>query len=499
MLLFRPSLAMPIQTDKDLSENARALWLKARSAIELRNYGYAISLLQAVLKEAPGFLDARKQLRAVEIAATKGKKSFLSGLSTSSLKGGSVMKKDPLAAMDLAEKTLESDPTNAQANHLLKDAAKAAGYPEVAAFALETIIQATPTDTKTMHELGEHFLAMGSADKAVEVYSKIAEINPADLVAVKRSKDAAATASMKSGGWDAVAESGGKKDYRDLIKNKDEAISLEQKNRVFKDADMIDAQLAELYPQWEENKQNVDLSRRIAKLYEDRHELQPDADVLGYAIWYYDHTNTLVSGSDPAVARKLSDLGLRRLELQIKQTEDYIAQTESWLASGGGEHEDAETYKQNVEDSKRALTDLKQERSKMLIDEAKKRVERNPTDLQLRFELGERLLEAGLFNEAIPELQRARQNPNSRLRAMSMLGRCFVLKGMLDMAATQFKGAASEMIAMDNVKKDTLYDLGLVYEQMGKKEEYLQCMKEIMESDYGYKDVAGRVESSYAG
>ena len=32
---------MAIQTEKDLSDNARALWLKARSAIELRNYGYA--------------------------------------------------------------------------------------------------------------------------------------------------------------------------------------------------------------------------------------------------------------------------------------------------------------------------------------------------------------------------------------------------------------------------------------------------------------------------
>jgi tetratricopeptide (TPR) repeat protein len=133
----------------------------------------------------------------------------------------------------------------------------------------------------------------------------------------------------------------------------------------------------------------------------------------------------------------------------------------------------------------------------MLI-EAKKRVERNPTDLQLRFELGELLLSMGQFNDAIPELQRARQNPNTRLRAMSLLGRCFVQKGMLDMAATQFKSAAAEMFAMDTVKKDTLYDLGLVYEQMGKKEDYLQCMKEIMETDYGYKDVAKRVEASYA-
>jgi hypothetical protein len=32
---------------------------------------------------------------------------------------------------------------------------------------------------------------------------------------------------------------------------------------------------------------------------------------------------------------------------------------------------------------------------------------------------------------------------------------------------------------------------------MGRKDEYLQCMKDIMEADYGYKDVAKRVEASY--
>jgi hypothetical protein len=32
---------------------------------------------------------------------------------------------------------------------------------------------------------------------------------------------------------------------------------------------------------------------------------------------------------------------------------------------------------------------------------------------------------------------------------------------------------------------------------MGKKEEYLRCLKEIMEVDYSYKDVAQRVESTY--
>jgi hypothetical protein len=39
---------MPITTDKDLKDNVRSLWLKALSAVELRNYGYSISLINAV-------------------------------------------------------------------------------------------------------------------------------------------------------------------------------------------------------------------------------------------------------------------------------------------------------------------------------------------------------------------------------------------------------------------------------------------------------------------
>jgi hypothetical protein len=50
---------------------------------------------------------------------------------------------------------------------------------------------------------------------------------------------------------------------------------------------------------------------------------------------------------------------------------------------------------------------------------------------------------------------------------------------------------------MDGTKKDIIYNLGQVYERMGDKEKSLDCMKEIYEVDYGYLDVARRVEDSY--
>jgi tetratricopeptide (TPR) repeat protein len=467
---------MPITTEQELSDSTRSLWLKAMQAAELRNFGYAISLLQTVLKEAPGFLPARKTLRRVEIASTKGKKSFLSGLSVNALKAGSVLKKDPFAAMEMAEKTLETDPFNAQANQLLKEAAIAKGLIETAEFALETIAEGSPNDTKVLHELARFYYDNGKADLSVDIYTKITEIAPHDMLAAKMGKDAAARTTMNKGGWEEVAASGGKMDYRDLIKNKDEAVSLEQKSRVVKSEEMIDAQLVELYAQAEKEPNSTDLARRIAALFEQKKDFPS-------AIWWYQRALELTNNADQSLARKVSDLGLQVLESQIEENQQWLSQ-----------YPDADEAAQVRE----TLEELQKQKAEMLITEARKRVEHNPTDLQFRFELGEQLLKAGHHTEAIPELQKARTNPNVRIKAMGLLGLCYQAKNMLDLAHRQFSEAAKELASMDNVKKDLVYRLGLLNEQMGKKDEALNCFKEIYDVDYGYEDVARRVEESYS-
>jgi len=62
---------MAVKTEKELGETQRSHWLKAVAAIELRNFGYAISLLQGILKQEPEFLNGRQLLRRTE--ATKSR------------------------------------------------------------------------------------------------------------------------------------------------------------------------------------------------------------------------------------------------------------------------------------------------------------------------------------------------------------------------------------------------------------------------------------------
>jgi tetratricopeptide (TPR) repeat protein len=68
---------------------------------------------------------------------------------------------------------------------------------------------------------------------------------------------------------------------------------------------------------------------------------------------------------------------------------------------------------------------------------------------------------------------------------------------MMDLAMKQLEEAAREIVSMDAMKKEIVYNLGLVYEKIGDREKALSCMKQIYEADYGYRDVAERVESSY--
>ena len=239
----------------------------------------------------------------------------------------------------------------------------------------------------------------------------------------------------------------------------------------------LDQQLTETYARHQAEPQSVDHARKLGALYEQKEDFEN-------AVAWYQYAAQLTNQSDAGLVRKVSDLSMKRSEREIAEHEEFLR------SHGPGNELHAE--------KERALQEAKKKRATILIEDARKRVDRNPTDLQLRFELGEHLLNAGEFREAMPQLQRARQNPNARLKAMNLLGRAYRELGMLDLAAKQFEEAAKEILGMDAMKKEIVYNLGLVYAQMGEAEKSIVCMKQIYEADYGYKDVAERVESSYA-
>src|SRR6266581_3436503 len=466
--------AMAIKTEKELNETQRGHWLKAVAAIELRNFGYAISLLQGILKQEPQFLTGRQLLRRTEVRKSKSAKKRFFNISTAPIavmKAQREIKRDPKRAVEMLENVLEDEPYHRQANLVLKAAAVGARWPEDGVFALRTVLEENPRDLKVLHELGRLYHELGESDREVEVYNQITETNPLDAEALRRGKDASAHASMKSGGG-TQAES-----YRDLIKDKEAAISLEQQSRMKLTGESLDQQIAETYARHRAEPANIDLARRLGALNEQKEDFEA-------AIGWYQYATDLTKGADAGLVRKASDLKMKCLEREIAAHEEFLSTHDAA----------SELYAKRSEQLKAA----KAKRAEIVIAHAQERVARNPTDLQLRFELGENLFNAGRFREALPELQRARQNPYARLKAMNLLGCCYRELEMLDLAVKQLEEASKEILSMDAMKKEMVYNLGLVYERMSEQEKSVACMKQIYEVDYGYQDVAKRVESSYA-
>jgi hypothetical protein len=174
-----------IVTETELDPKFLNLWKKALLSFEQRNWDYVVSLTLPVVKAEPGFLDGRKLLRAAEgeKAKASGKKMFGFGGGGSLFKGG---KKEPVEQIaELEENVFQNDPFSISGNQQLYDLAMRIHFPDLAAFALETIKRGHPQNTKIMHKLADHYMAHEEPEKAGDTYRAILKAEPRDMAAIK--------------------------------------------------------------------------------------------------------------------------------------------------------------------------------------------------------------------------------------------------------------------------------------------------------------------------
>ncbi len=453
-----------IISDKELPAAEAGLWVKAQQAVDAKNYKYAVSILRTLIKRAPGFLDGRKLLRACEIKVVPdaGRKSSLfTGVRLTTTR------RDPETTITTIEDELEKDPYSVVANETLFAAATDLNLPDMAAFALETICQGQPNPKKHLHLLASHYIRNEQFAEAAEAYRRVLQIDRTDPVAQRGEKDCAARASMKQGNWE------GSGDFRSKMKNKNATTELENADKVGLTRAEMEARLAQLSEQYAVDNTNLQVVKSIASVYEQMED-------FGNAYSFYAYAFQLSGSADFSINDKAMEMREKVLRAELTQYQQTV---------------DADP---NNEEAKAALAQRRREISQIAVADAKSRVDANPTDAQLQFKYGQALYEAEQFSEAIPALQRARTNPNLRVKAMLMLGRCYAAKNMTDMAIRQLEEANTEQINMDDTKKELLYLIGNLYETTGNKEKALENFKTIYEVDYGYKDVAQKVESAYS-
>ena len=464
---------MAEKTINEIGPDMRRLHTKAVEAAQRDNTDYAITLFCQILEREPGFFECRKALRAEQVkkagASSSGffkKMMSNAGSSPQIAKAKMALGKNPAEAMAIAEQVLNGDPTNAMAHRIIADAAVGLEMPQTRILELETMAKNSPKDKGVVVEFAQAVSETGSnATVAEKILAELIRSSPYDTDLLQVQKNLSAQKTMDEGGYGALEGGGGS--YRDILRNKDEAVSLEQEKRVHKTEDVAERLIGEYEARLKSEPDNQKMMRSLAELYTQKNKFDE-------ALELYTRIQNSSQASDSSLDRALSDTVVRKFDHAIAALNPFAA------------------------DHAEQLAKYQAEKLNFQLAEAQKRVEKYPTDLAFRFELGVLCFQSGKVTEAIAEFQKAQQNANKRIAAMSYLAQCFALRGMNDSAVRTLQNAIKEKPGFDEEKKDLIYNLGCVFEKMGKKAEAIEQFLIIYETDVAYRDVGAKVDAHYA-
>ena len=432
---------------------------------------YAVEVLSGILARNPGCIEVRRSLRKAQKAMLGTKKGMFDGL-TGALSSGKIAKAveaDPLAALAAAEEALAKKPIDANANKTIALAALKLDFPELAAFAYEELATNDPTEIQHFVDLANVWISAGENDQALNAADKGLKLFPGNGDLQEAVRRASVNKTMKKGNWE------DKGDFQSKLKDKDEALRLDQSARTVTDAATALAQAAELAQKIQTAPDSLDLYREIVRMF----LIAEDFDSA--IAWLQRGRMTTLGKADTSLERQESDLVIRRYERISKQLRESIA----------GNPVDAA--------SKEALQKNEIELNDFRLKTAISLVERYPNDFAYRYELGVLLLAANRLEDAVQQLQYAQRNPKFRQPALLAIGRAFTLGGKYDLAIEQLTAAKSEVLMMNDLKKEIIYALGETYEKMTKAKEAVDEYKIIYMADSGYRDVAKKINDFYEG
>lgn len=441
---------------------------KAREAVKKKNYEYAVTLFISHLSANPANVGVRKELREAERAWKKmsGGGGFLAGAKIKALgmKVSTIMvKKDPEKAMIACEEILKQDPDVVPALIKLGEAAHLAKFNDVSIAAFEDALIVDKENKDALRAMGRTYKAMDELEKALKCFQKLAKLDPKDKEAEEETRNIPASMTAKK-----VKEGVDKGGYQNLI-DKKEAAALEKMSARVRTPEQALERISELEPMVEKNPKDTKTMRLIAELYVKAE--RPD-DALAWC-----EKAMAADPNDYLVSEMKGDLLLQRHEAGVKSLED------AYRKAGGDERVKAKLVK------------ARQDKLAFEIEEYRKRVHAHPTEMGLRYQLGKALYDSEKIDEAIPELQKAKQDPRKKSEAGYYLGYCFVKKKMAKLALNELEAARTDLFEMDDTKKNITYLIARIYEQAGKKEQAIAEFNKIAEVDFGYKDVTKRLEA----
>jgi tetratricopeptide (TPR) repeat protein len=155
----------------------------------------------------------------------------------------------------------------------------------------------------------------------------------------------------------------------------------------------------------------------------------------------------------------------------------------------------AEMEPDKAEAWKAKAADLREQRRRFGLDEFGRQVEAAPTDMEKRFNFGKVLFDAGSYEEAFKQFQKAKGSPKYSKLANMFMGQCLLKMDRLEMAEMAFQAVEKEITDGDeDLRKDLMYFEALLLERKGDKPGALNRFRELYMEDMDFRDVERRID-----
>ena len=333
----------------------------------------------------------------------------------------------------------------------------AMGCDDTEHFFVLAALNSAPNDINVNRQAAQILAKRGEFDAAINCLNKIRAQRPNDAEALKMIGEYTVQKTIHKGGYEG-AESA--QDARKRHLAADDA-NPEQ----FGASKTAEQRFLKAI---EKNAADISAYRQLADLYLRDEKLEQAEMVLAKALE--------ASGGDIALRELLEDVQVKRASADLNIAER--------LAKENATPENLERLK-NVRSSFNRLE----------LQVYSSRSERYPANPALKFELGTRLKKAGNYSEAIKALQEARSDQRRKAQVHLDLGECFQQIKQYKLAMSNYRDAINS--AEDKggeLRKLSLYRAGVLAMGLKEVKEAEGYLTELAGLDFGYKDVAQRLE-----
>jgi len=376
-------------------------------------------------------------------------------------------------SMGYYQKVLDVQPLNKEAILGISYLYERSGNLERAIEQVKEAAKLFPEDTDIHLRGAEIYIMAGRFNEAGDSLRKVLEVEPANIKARRLLGDIYLKEGDRKKAWTEYLPV---LDEMILDEKYDDAIKLLES---FKDMDPLETgkRLVSLYRQLGEQVQAITECLILNDLYEKAGDIAKSEQIIKEAHEIYPE--------DPRLAGLLKEEEVAVAPPECPAT--YVKEKQKEPVVTESEILEAEEITEPVLESD--VMDIFNEFKKGLEEELGKE------DYETHYNLGIAYKEMGLTDDAIREFQISRDNPKRFIPSSSMLGICYMEKGLYPLAIDVLKNAVDKMKDTGESYWAMKYDLAEAYEKNGNLKEALDLYTEVYEWNSKFRSVDVKINS----